>query len=510
MFSGDVAHRFAQRLTGPALVASTALALAAPATAGQIIWQKGDASLWVMNDNGSAPRELIDAQQLGVALPSPSSIGGPDVFENGGTEVAFSGTTDAFEPHSNYLLCGFNCTGSFLLSGGTVTRETPAAGPDASGSTFELDPRLTADAQIAFAWSVTDSDGASITGFQSGLGERPLSRAGNVDFTPWSTGSNDLTSTLNALPAPDPADPTKLAWVVKQGCGYMLSSHPACQYEVHVNNVNDSSDIVSITDAEYSDTSTGASGPSSLSWSADGSELLLVDSNQPIDGIFEFQSGAFVTGEPVKEILAAPAGWTFTQARFAGSKIVFDATTDPNAASPPSDIYTVPATCTSSTCSFPGSATDLTNDPSADNTSPAWTSATTPIPALGGSTCGCGNPGPPPTTKLKLTISPASNQKVVKQKALVASFECNVACAFAAQGAVQIKGSKKPLLTKELGGSVAANRADKLTLKLSGSELSKIKTALRKHREVTAEVEVAVKDQAGAETQSSKQFTVKH
>ena len=117
---------------------------------------------------------------------------------------------------------------------------------------------------------------------------------------------------------------------------------------------------------------------------------------------------------------------------------------------------------------------------------------------------------PPPPTKLKLTISAASNQKVVKQKALVASFECNLICAFAAQGGVQIKGAKKLLLTKELGGSVAAGRAHKLTLKLSGGELSKIKAALTKRKKVTAEVEVAVKDQAGAETQSSKQFTVKH
>jgi hypothetical protein len=99
---------------------------------------------------------------------------------------------------------------------------------------------------------------------------------------------------------------------------------------------------------------------------------------------------------------------------------------------------------------------------------------------------------------------------VLKQKGLAGTFECNVACAFAAQGGVQIKGSKKLLLTKVRSGSVAAGRSDKLSLKLSGSELNKIKTALKKHKKVTAEIEVAVKDQAGAETQSSKQFTVKH
>jgi hypothetical protein len=59
-------------------------------------------------------------------------------------------------------------------------------------------------------------------------------------------------------------------------------------------------------------------------------------------------------------------------------------------------------------------------------------------------------------------------------------------------------------------GTLAANRAGKVTLKLSGSELKTLKQALAKHKQVTAEVEVAVKDQAGAELQSSKQFTVKH
>ena len=53
--------RFLSRLT--LLCAVAALAVAAPAHAGQIVYPSGT-GIWVMNDDGSAKRELVDTSQV--------------------------------------------------------------------------------------------------------------------------------------------------------------------------------------------------------------------------------------------------------------------------------------------------------------------------------------------------------------------------------------------------------------------------------------------------------------
>jgi hypothetical protein len=93
-----------------------------------------------------------------------------------------------------------------------------------------------------------------------------------------------------------------------------------------------------------------------------------------------------VAGTPglkaVTELVAQPAGWTFGQARFAGSNIVFDAHQVVDGKTT-GDIYTIPASCsTANGCTFPASASDLTNHPTADNSDPSWTSATARLAPL--------------------------------------------------------------------------------------------------------------------------------
>jgi hypothetical protein len=63
----------------------TTLAFAAPARAGQIVYPSGT-GIWVMNEDGSAKRELVDAGQV----PNMEHLGDPSVQPNG-TEVAFDG-----------------------------------------------------------------------------------------------------------------------------------------------------------------------------------------------------------------------------------------------------------------------------------------------------------------------------------------------------------------------------------------------------------------------------------
>ena len=107
----------------------------------------------------------------------------------------------------------------------------------------------------------------------------------------------------------------------------------------------------------------------------------MVDPYAPNTGIYEFAAAGDPNStppKPVTEVIAQPAGWTFGQARFAGSKIVFDAHQQV-AGKTTGDIYTLSASCTAASCAFPASATNLTNDATADSADPAWTSATEPL-----------------------------------------------------------------------------------------------------------------------------------
>jgi len=110
----------------------------------------------------------------------------------------------------------------------------------------------------------------------------------------------------------------------------------------------------------------------------------MVDPEAPAAGIFEFAATTPATAAKAStEVLAEPSGWTFDQARFAGPLIVFDAHRGTGSAQT-GDIFTVPASCTAATCSLFANATNVTNDPRADASDPAWTSASTPIAAFDG------------------------------------------------------------------------------------------------------------------------------
>ena len=366
-----------------ALFSLGGMAVASAASAGQIVWSASGA-IWAMNDNGSDPHQLIAPTSPKLASPLPSgTLSEPDVFQNGGTTVLFVGLTSAFAAPSLPAACGADCSGTFELSKGTLTELAPPAAPATAAAYYERQPRVTADGQEIFGSSLYTGIMPSSTGTPAtALVERPL--AANATVTQWSDTDSEAEPAAGFDGAPDPADPTLAAWVESQGCGfYVLNAQnveqASCQYAVHFGALSDLNARVVVYDNEF--VSSGGRGPTSLALSTDGATLLMVDPYLPATGIYATPVAGLPGQKPVTELIAQPAGWTFGQARFAGSKIVFDAHQQV-AGKTTGDIYAISAGCTAASCTFPASATNLTNDPLADSSDPAWTSATTPLAPL--------------------------------------------------------------------------------------------------------------------------------
>jgi hypothetical protein len=378
-------------LAGVALLAAGVLAAPA-AQAGQVVWLAsgvpGGGELRAANDDGTYQHRLIGAADAPlVAEIAGGALGDPDVFQKGGSAVIFTDATSTASP-----LCALPCARAFSLTAGALAVQSPA--PVSSGAGFESQPRLTATESLVEQYVLYPSATASTLGAPSvaGLFQRPL---GSSAFgTPW---SDSATATLaqRADPTPDPANPSLLAWVEIQdpSCTrFTVDDAAVCQYAVRVGTASTTAPPVAIFDDE----APFGPGPSSLAFSTDGRTLLIVDDAPPNDGIYEVPASTAVSpaAKHVTEVLAEPPGWTFGTARFAGTKIVFDAHGEGHSLPATSDIYTISASCDSGTCSFPASATNLTRKPTADNVDPAWTSATAPLVALG---TPAPVPGAPPT-----------------------------------------------------------------------------------------------------------------
>lgn len=367
-------------------VVLAALVAAPVASAGQIVWSARNA-IWAAGDDGTGRHLLVSGTdpRLTVALPG-AVLSEPDVFQNGGTTVLFLGATNAFAPAGQPTACGQGCTDTYALRGGAITNLGPVPGADPSTAYHESQPRATADGRELLSWTLlTGLAGATIGSTQSELAVRPIPDPQDLGVA-WSDTATESQPPAGFVGAPDPGDSTQAAWIASQGCGWTLNKQAACQYAVHVGTQTAVPAPISI----YADDYAGApgsgvgGGPTSLAWSTDGVNLLLVDPNAPSNGIYEFAAATPATPtKPVTQVLGQPAGWTFNQARFAGPSIIFDAHQGTGAGQT-GDIFSIPATCTAATCSFPASATNLTNDPPANASNPAWTSASAPLVAFDG------------------------------------------------------------------------------------------------------------------------------
>ena len=368
-------------ITAAALAAAGALAVPA-ARAGQVVWlasnARGGSALWAANDDGTYPHRLIGAADTALASQLASgTLGDPDVFQNAGATVLFTDTTDTPSP-----LCALPCARAFSLTAGVLTDQSPAPASDGAG--FESQPRLSATGGLVEQYVLYPSATASTLGAPSvaGLYQRALGAA--AIGTAW---SYTATATLpdRADPAPDPANPSLLAWVDLQNpscTGITLHGAPVCQYAIHLASA---ATVTSPPIAIFDDEAPFGPGPSSLAFSTDGRTLLIVDDATPNNGIYTVPASTSVSPavKHVTEVIAQPPGWTFGQARFAGSRIVFDARGEGHSLPGTSDIFSIPASCDSGSCSFPASATNLTHNAALDNVDPAWTSAGAPLVALG-------------------------------------------------------------------------------------------------------------------------------
>jgi hypothetical protein len=368
--------------------ALSAVFAAAPASAGQIVWVRGAASgggsLWAANDDGTYPRELLAATSSTLTIQLPgATLGDPDVFQAGGATVLFSASAPG-----DASACPAACALTFSLTAGALTRQSPASSAMPAGAVYEQQPRLLKSGQMVDRYIVYPSVTAASVGAasQEGLYVRPLNVA-----SPGSAGTAWADTAAEALPsstdpAPDPANPALIAWVENQdpSCSeYVRNGSPVCQYAILVGAASASPAPAA---AIFDDESPGGRGPSSLSWSSNGRTLLIVDDQAPNDGIYTVSASTSKSpaSKAVTEVIAEPPGWTFGQARFAGSRIVFDAHGAGHDTPGTSDIYSISASCDSGSCAFPLNATNLTHDAKADNIDPAWTSAAAPLLALGG------------------------------------------------------------------------------------------------------------------------------
>jgi hypothetical protein len=363
--------------------------LPASASAGQIVWVKngagGSTALWAANDDGTYPHEIASSTTPAIATVLPSAtIASPDLFQAGGASVVFTAATNTFAaPGCN----GGTCSLIFSLTGGVLARQSPLAPLLPSGDAFESQPRLIGSKAIAYSYAVFASATASAPGpvSQGGIYTRALgTQPATVAATPWSrTTSEDLAPLVGA--APDPANSSLMAWVENQdpSCTvFIFRSAAACQYAIHVGTASAAS---APPVAAFDDETPFGHGPTSLSWSSNGRTLLIVDDQAPNSGIYTVSaSTASSPGtKTVTEVLTEPPGWVFGQARFAGSKIVFDAHGAGRSSAGESDVYSISASCDSGSCAFPLNAADLTHDATGDNVDPAWTSAAAPILGLG-------------------------------------------------------------------------------------------------------------------------------
>jgi hypothetical protein len=359
---------------------------APPALAGQIVWIRAAGSaggqLWAANDDGTYPHRLLTASSGTLATQFPGgTLGDPDVFQVGGTSVVFTDTEGGFAPAGATVVCADPCTDDLMLEAGALAAQSPA--PPAAAAAFETQPRLTASDAIVARYELYPAASPASLGAPTAQGLFESAPGGGALGSSWADTAT-ATLPLRADPAPDPANAGVLAWVEDQDptCSrFMIAGAPVCQYAIDVAGGSTTSPPVAI----YDDETPPGSGPSSLAWSSDGRTLLIVDDTPPNDGIYAVSASTTVSpaSKQVTELIAEPPGWTFGQARFAGTRVVFDAAGNGHSSPGTSDIYSISASCDSGTCSFPASAKNLTHDPGADNIDPAWTSAAAPLAPFG-------------------------------------------------------------------------------------------------------------------------------
>ena len=360
------------------VLTAAVLALAAGSAQATIVYRHGS-DIWVMADNGANPHALVTASQT---PGMDQGLDQPAVDPNGGTVVAFEGTTHANSDFFNdtcysgyYYSCaithyGFNATGVYTYSAGTITRISAppklCATPDGC-TTLDINPVPVTGGPIYF--DANDYSGRLSQGdfvASSHIYRMNLDGSARADY-----GTACDNAIFLDTVAPDWANPAQIAY---NGC-------------------QDGSDygLLTLGSGGTAGTVVGRTALASatfesLSFAPDGSSIVAYDNSYRSGvndgGLYLFSPAG--SGAPIRELLVSPTDNTdpsfpgalrFSSPHFVGAgTIVFAAQ---------GNIWSIPASCNA--CSFPANATQLTTD--GQDGAPAWTSATLgPAPA----------PPPPP------------------------------------------------------------------------------------------------------------------
>ncbi|HXD64676.1 MAG TPA: hypothetical protein VNV17_08670, partial [Solirubrobacteraceae bacterium] len=360
-------------LTVPRLIIAAALsslALAAPAHAGQIVYPSGG-GIWVMNDDGSAKRELVDVSQV----PSMEHLGDPSVQPNG-TEVAFEGRWNQASYEQNHWgsapgMCGGNCEGIYELVNGSVSRITNA--PFDCGAqpceSQETDPRVARDGSVAYVFQSWNSELGG-TGWMPIQGQSDLLArdSSGANQTRWPTACDGTSAAGREITDADvlavnPLVPSQIAYancrettndgscVVDWTTAYDVIDSGASQ-----GSAADDVTYHSLADPNAQCLQDATTQIGDIDFSPDATHMVEVHGGGSGAGIYSY-AASHNGGASATELLAIPNGWTFYGVRYIGSgRIGFTAGTSTDTIG----LYTIPTACTPATCNV-AAGTGVTN-----------------------------------------------------------------------------------------------------------------------------------------------------
>ncbi len=327
-----------------------ALVSAAPAAAGQIVYDQ-NSQIVAAGDDGSSPHVLVSLAQSG----GMQGLADPDVSPNGSTLV-FDGTWSQADSEATSWApvapgaCGLWCSGVYQLAGGTLTRLSNApASCHAVGfpcATFEANPTIGPGGNVLDSFQLyQDEQNCAGCFWQVAVNYNTLSAPGRSVANAPATGDVANPCSGGDVPSYPDISPDGTS-VLYTNCKDTSSG----EYETVWSALNGSGQHACAFDDNKID------GPS---WSLDGKKLVEAEFTTP--GLFVYTLGAGSCTSYYQAVAYSTSAWSGLQSpRFiGGGRIAFVAIA---AGAQGGNVYTVPDTCgaNGTPCQFPADAHQLT------------------------------------------------------------------------------------------------------------------------------------------------------
>ena len=264
------------------------LLVAAPASAGEIVYSSND-SILVANDDGSNARTLVAPGDI----PGATSLYNPHVDPNG-TKVVFTART----PYTEGLYCGFNCAAVYTWDAGRIERVSGAAigcaGDPCLG--LNVDPKITADGARVFYQRIYGEPGGQY-GTPQTISTSYVAPAVADGSRQETELGRDAVGSECAGPrgfVPNPANQSEYTFV---DCWPLGDSSSSASSALKIRRADGSSEIIG-GDDYYEIVG--------IAWRPDGGELVTVESGED-KGIWLYQPTGYQQQTP-RQILAV-ADW---------------------------------------------------------------------------------------------------------------------------------------------------------------------------------------------------------